>query len=77
MTVNKTIPEDALNRHLAIVGNVGSGKTVTAKGFVEWLLDEGRRVIVLDPTGVWWGLRMLGDGKRESGWTLPDRKSVM
>lgn len=52
------------SQHLAIVGRVGSGKTYTAKGMVESLLAEKRRVCILDPTGVWWGLRSSVDGKR-------------
>lgn len=58
------IPSRALDEHNAIVGKVGSGKTYTAKGFVEHLLFEGRRVCILDPTGAWWGLRSnaAGDG---------------
>lgn len=51
--------------HLAIVGKTGSGKTFTAKSLVEGLLSEVRRVCVLDPTGVWWGLRSSADGKSQ------------
>jgi hypothetical protein len=58
------LPDDALAQHLAIVGNVGSGKTYTAKGLVEGLLAAKRRVCILDPTGAWWGLRSSSDGKR-------------
>ena len=50
-------------QHLSILGKVGSGKTFTAKGIVEKLLAAGRRVCIIDPTGVWWGLRALKDGE--------------
>ncbi len=40
----------------------GSGKTYAAKGFVERLLETGARVVVVDPLGVWWGLRAGADG---------------
>jgi uncharacterized protein len=40
----------------------GSGKTYTAKGFVERLLDAGARVTVVDPLGVWWGLHAGAQG---------------
>ena len=40
----------------------GSGKTYAAKGFVERLLDSGARVTIVDPLGVWWGLRASADG---------------
>ncbi|HTW52544.1 MAG TPA: DUF87 domain-containing protein [Stellaceae bacterium] len=53
---------DALDDRIAIVGTAGSGKTYTAKGFVERLLETGARVAVIDPLGVWWGLRASADG---------------
>ena len=58
----KTIPLEIMATHVAIVGKTGSGKTYTAKGLVERLLEANRRVIVLDPTGAWWGLRSKADG---------------
>src|SRR5215210_8060791 len=51
------LPTAALDDRIAIVGTAGSGKTYTTKGFVERLLDAGARVAVVDPLGVWWGLR--------------------
>ena len=60
------IPAAALAHHIAIVGKTGSGKTFSAKGAVEGLLARGERVLVIDPTGVWWGLRLSADGKRAS-----------
>jgi len=58
------IPDDALDGDLAILGKKGGGKTYTAKSIVERLLDLGRRVLVLDPLGVWAGLRTSADGKK-------------
>jgi DNA helicase HerA-like ATPase len=52
----------ALHDRIAIVGTAGSGKTYTAKGFVERLLDAGARVTIIDPLGVWWGLRAGAGG---------------
>lgn len=49
--------------HVAVVGRTGSGKTYAARGAVERMLDDGRRVCVIDPTGAWWGLRSSADGK--------------
>jgi hypothetical protein len=57
-------PAELLTQHIAIVGKTGSGKTYTAKGFVEQLLTDKRRVCILDPTGVWYGLRSSADGKK-------------
>lgn len=51
----------------AIVGTTGSGKTYAAKGVVERLIYEGRRVVIVDPTGAWWGLRSGADGSEDGG----------
>jgi uncharacterized protein len=59
-----TIPEKVLEQHIAILGITGSGKTYTSKGIVETLLAEKRRVCILDPAGVWWGLRSDTTGRR-------------
>ena len=56
------LPFSALDGRLAIVGTSGSGKTYAAKGLVERLMDGGGRVCVVDPLGVWWGLRAAADG---------------
>lgn len=58
------LPDKALENHIAILGKAGSGKTVTAKGIAEKLLNEGQRVCAVDPTGVWWGLKSSADGKK-------------
>jgi hypothetical protein len=55
------LPVDALDDRIAIVGTAGSGKTYAAKGFVERLLDLSARVAIVDPLGVWWGLRASAD----------------
>src|SRR4051794_32944996 len=55
--VPAVLPTAALDDRMAIVGTAGSGKTYTAKGFVERLLDARARVAIIDPLGVWWGLR--------------------
>ena len=56
------LPASALHERIAIVGTSGSGKTYAAKGLVERLMDRGGRVCVVDPLGVWWGLRAEVDG---------------
>lgn len=56
------LPDDALDDRLAIVGTSGSGKTYAAKGWVELLLTAAARVAMIDPLGVWWGLRAAADG---------------
>jgi hypothetical protein len=56
------LPAAALDERLAIVGTSGSGKTYAAKGLVEQLLEASARVYVVDPLGMWWGLRAGADG---------------
>ena len=56
------LPFSALDGRFAVVGTSGSGKTYAAKGLVEQLMDVGGRVCVVDPLGVWWGLRAAADG---------------
>ena len=64
------LPVSALNGRLAIVGTSGSSKTYAAKGLVERLMDEGRRICVVDPLGVWWGLRAGADGGNAGGYPV-------
>lgn len=60
------IPKNALDDRLAFVGTAGSGKTYNAGSGVEMLLERSARVVVADPLGVWWGLRLKADGKTQS-----------
>ncbi len=46
------------------------GKTYAAKGLVERLMDGGGRVCVVDPLGVWWGLRAGADGGDAGGYPV-------
>lgn len=64
------IPDAALDADIAILGKKGRGKTFTAKGLVERLLQMQRRVLVLDPLSVWWGLKSGADGK-SPGFSIP------
>lgn len=56
------IPDAALARTTAIVGTTGAGKSYAARSAVENLLDARRRVCIVDPTGVWYGLRTSAAG---------------
>jgi hypothetical protein len=56
------LPVTALDERLAVVGTSGSGKTYATKGLVERLMQAGARVCIVDPLGVWWGLRLAADG---------------
>ena len=64
MIQKSPIPDAALAQHIAVLGKTGSGKSYCAKAvIVEPLLETGRRVAVIDPTGAWFGLRSSRDGK--------------
>lgn len=58
------LPDKIFERHIAILGKTGAGKTFAAKGFAEHLLTSRQRVCVIDPTDGWWGLRSDATGKK-------------
>lgn len=62
------LPLEAVTETFAILGKRGSGKTSTAVVMVEEMISAGLPVVVVDPVGVWWGLRSSADG---SGDGLP------
>lgn len=64
------IPNAALDDRLGFIGTSGSGKTYNAGGAVERLLAKKARVVIIDPLGVWWGLRLSEDGKHASGFNV-------
>lgn len=66
MTQAFPIPAAALDDRLGIVGTSGSGKTYLMLGAVERLLARRARVVIPDPLGVCWGLRLMADGKTPS-----------
>jgi len=51
----------------AIIGVSGSGKSYLAGRMVEGWMMAGRRVAVIDPVGIFWGLRTGFDGDPENG----------
>lgn len=60
------LPAEALDDRLGFIGTSGSGKTYSASAGVERLLEAKARCVIVDPLGVWWGLRLLADGKTPS-----------
>lgn len=58
-----SVPVDALTQTIAILAKRGVGKTHTACVFAEEFLDAGLPVVIVDPVGVWWGLRATATGK--------------
>lgn len=67
MIRNFVVPDRAIEKHLAILGKTGSGKTTLARATVERVFARGERACILDPTGVWWGIRMKASGRVPSG----------
>lgn len=59
------LPIEAVVETFAVLGRRGSGKTSTAVVMAEEMIGAGMPVVVVDPLGVWWGLRSSADGKGE------------
>lgn len=66
----KTFPLDAVTQKCAFIGRSSSGKTYGAGKFVEELLEHNLQTVIIDPVGVWYGLRMNADGKAK-GYSIP------
>jgi hypothetical protein len=64
------LPSDAATQIFAFMGRRGSGKTYAAGRLIEQLLDADNQVVILDPVGVWHGLRLAADGKAP-GFAIP------
>jgi len=59
------LPVDAVTHTFGILAQRGVGKTYTAAVMTEEMLQARQTVVVVDPIGVWWGLRAAADGKQE------------
>jgi len=57
------LPLEAVTQTFAIVAKRGAGKTTTSGVMVEEMVRASLPVVVVDPVGVWWGLRSSADGK--------------
>lgn len=68
--IRQPIPDAALDDRLGFLGTSGSGKTYNAGVAIERLLSKKARVVIVDPLGVWWGLRLLADGKKASNFNV-------
>jgi hypothetical protein len=58
-----SLPLDFVTSTQAILAKKRVGKSYTGSVQAEELLKHGQQVIVIDPTGAWWGLRSSADGK--------------
>lgn len=57
------LPAEAVTETFTIVAKRGSGKSHTAAVMVEEFVSAGLPVCVIDPVGVFWGLRAAADGQ--------------
>lgn len=58
-----SLPADAVTSTIVVYGGKGMGKTNLASVLVEEFAAASLRFAVIDPMGVWWGLRHGADGK--------------
>jgi hypothetical protein len=58
------LPIDIVTEAVAILARRGRGKTYTASVFAEEMLKRDVQIVVVDPTGAWWGLRSSADGSK-------------
>lgn len=69
--MKQLIPDAALDRHVALLGMTGAGKTSVIKAaIVEPDLEADRRVLIITPKDDWWGLRLSRSGK-SAGFDIP------
>ena len=57
------IPLEVASSPIALLAQRGRGKTRAAKKLAEAFHAAGVPPIVLDPAGVWWGLRLAANGR--------------
>lgn len=65
------LPLDTVTQKLAWLGVTGSGKTYGASKLAELLWHAGAQIVVVDPVGVWYGIRLAKNGKKPSAITIP------
>ena len=60
-----SLPLEAVTQTFGILGKRGAGKTNTAVVVAEEMIRAGLPNVIVDPVGVWWGLRSSKDGQRK------------
>ena len=58
-------PIEAVTRTFAAIALKGAGKTYVSQLMAEQMLDNGAQVLVIDPVGNWFSLRLAADGKHK------------
>lgn len=66
-----SIPLEIVTRKSAMMGGNNGGKTYAATKLIEEILSSNGWVIIFDPVGVHYGLRLKSDGKTPSGLDIP------
>lgn len=67
---NLTLPVEAVTETFAFLAKRGAGKSYSASVLAEEMLRHHFHVVVLDPMGIWFGLRTAADGKGD-GYQIP------
>ena len=62
LSTTLTLPAEAITQTIGILAKRGAGKSYTASVLAEEFVAAKLPFCVLDPTGAWWGLRVLADG---------------
>jgi uncharacterized protein len=68
---NLELPSDAVTQSIAFLGRKGSGKSYASSKLAELMLDIGAQIVVLDPVGIWYGLRLNPAKTGPSGYDIP------
>lgn len=62
ISADLSLPVDLVTQTVAILARKGAGKTYTALVMAEEMIKAGLAVVILDPLGATWGLRVSADG---------------
>ena len=64
------LPVEAVTQTFAVLGRRGSGKSYASSKLAEGMLEADAQIVVLDPIGNWYALRVAADGKGK-GFPIP------
>jgi len=59
-----SLPADIVTQAIAILARKGAGKTYTGSVIAEEVIRASIPIVILDPTGAWWGLRSSVNGSQ-------------